>query len=160
MGRVYDTALYRDVVRRAREALPGLALGTDLIVGFPGETDDEFARTLAFCEEMRFAKMHVFRYSRRPGTPAAEAPGQVDPRVMAERARRVRDLASAMRAAEAERLVGTEQLVLVQAPGTGVTGGLFEATLDEKSPVGELVRVHADATAPSSRLVCSPAAEH
>ncbi len=159
MGRVYDTALYRDVVRRAREALPGLALGTDLIVGFPGETDDEFARTLAFCEEMRFAKMHVFRYSRRPGTPAAEAPGQVDPRVMAERARRVRDLASAMRAAEAERLVGTEQLVLVQAPGSGVTGGLFEATLDEKSPVGELVRVRVDATAPSSRLVCSLAPE-
>jgi len=160
MGRVYDTALYRDVVRRAREALPGLALGTDLIVGFPGETDDEFARTLAFCEEMRFAKMHVFRYSRRPGTPAAETPGQVEPRVMAERARRVRDLASAMRAAEAGRLVGTEQLVLVQAPGTGVTGGLFEATLDEKSPVGELVRVRVDATASSSRLVCALAPEH
>ena len=62
---------------------PGVALGTDLIVGFPGETDAEFERSLAFCREMRFAKMHVFRYSRRPRDPAATMPGQVDPHVMA-----------------------------------------------------------------------------
>ena len=129
MGRVYDTAFYRDVVRRSREMVPGLALGTDVIVGFPGETDEEFEDSLAFCREMDFSKMHVFRYSQRPGTPAAEME-QVDARIKAERGRRMRALARTMRLAAARRLVGTEQLVLVQAAGAGVTGGLFDVVVD------------------------------
>ncbi|SEH61697.1 MULTISPECIES: MiaB/RimO family radical SAM methylthiotransferase [Atopobiaceae] len=129
MGRVYDTAFYRDVVRRSREMVPGLALGTDVIVGFPGETDEEFEDSLAFCREMDFSKMHVFRYSQRPGTPAAEME-QVDARIKAERGRRMRALARTMRLAAARRLVGTEQLVLVQATGAGVTGGLFDVVVD------------------------------
>lgn len=141
MGRVYDAASFRRVCELSREALPGVALGTDLIVGFPGETDEEFEESLGFCREMSFAKMHVFRYSRRPGTPAADAPGQVAPKVMAERSRRVRDLAARMRAHEASLHVGEMDDVLVEYPGRGVSGGLFDVLVDPRVPVGEVARV-------------------
>ena len=153
MGRVYDTALFRSVVVRAREALPDLALGTDLIVGFPGETDADFEESLAFCREMDFAKMHVFRYSRRPGTPAAAAGGQVDPRVMAERSRRMRRLAGEMRHAQAAALVGRDELALVQYPGRAVTGGLFDVRLDPSVPVDSLVRVRVSSVMGDGTLV-------
>lgn len=153
MGRVYRSDLYRRATDAAREALPEVALGTDLIVGFPGETDDEFARSYAFCEETGFARMHVFRYSRRPGTVAATAAGQVDPRVMATRSRELRELARRMRHAEAARLVGTEQLVVVQYPGRGVSGGLFDVLVDSCVPVDSLIRVHVSAVRDDGTLV-------
>ena len=141
MARVYRTDAFRRVVETAREHLPHVALGTDLIVGFPGETDDDFERSLEFCREMRFSKMHVFRYSRRPGTPAATMAGQVDPHVMAERGERARALADEMRLAEARRQVGSRDLVVVQYPGRGVSGGLFDVLLDPSVPVDSLVPV-------------------
>ena len=141
MARIYDTALFRTAVEQARSLLPQVSLGTDLIVGFPGETDEEFERSLSFCREMGFSRMHVFRYSRRRGTPAATAPGQVDPHVMAARSARVRQLAREMREREAERLVGREDLVCVQAPLRGVSGGLFDVMLDAECPVDEMVPV-------------------
>jgi threonylcarbamoyladenosine tRNA methylthiotransferase MtaB len=155
MGRVYDTSLFRSVVRRSREALPDLALGTDLIVGFPGETDADFEESLSFCREMDFAKMHVFRYSRRPGTPAATAEGQVDPRVMAKRSRRMRGLAREMRHAQAAALVGRDDLVIVQYPGRAVTGGLFDVRLDPSIPVDSLVRVRLSSVMADGTLVAS-----
>ena len=141
MARVYRTDLFRRVVETARGRMPHISLGTDLIVGFPGETDEQFEESLAFCEEMRFSSMHVFRYSRRPGTPAATMPGQVDPHVSAERSRRARALADKMRLAEARALVGEKDLVVVQYPGRGVTGGLFDALVDPSIPVDSLVPV-------------------
>lgn len=147
MARPYDAAGFLRVVERARAAVPGVALGTDLIVGFPGETDEEFEESLALCRAARFSRMHVFRYSRRPGTPAASMPGQVPPEVSAERAARVRALAAEMRRAEAERLVGSDDLVVVQAPGRGVTGGLFDAVVDAALPVGSLVPVRVSGVA-------------
>ena len=152
MARVYRTDLFRRVVETAREQVPGIALGTDLIVGFPGETDAEFDQSLAFCREMRFAKMHVFRYSRRPGTPAATMPDQVDPHVMAERGARARALADELRLAEARRLVGEKDLVVVQYPGRGVTGGLFDVTLDPSVPVDSLVPVRLVDVSPDATL--------
>ena len=152
MARVYRTDLFRRVVETAREHVPGVALGTDLIVGFPGETDADFDRSLAFCREMRFAKMHVFRYSRRPGTPAATMPGQVEPHVMAERSARARALADELRLAEARRLVGEKDLVVVQYPGRGVTGGLFDVTLDPSVPVDSLVPVRLVGVSPDATL--------
>ena len=141
MGRIYDTAAYVRVVGHARATLPDLALGTDLIVGFPGETDDDFARSYAFCEEMAFSKMHVFRYSRRPGTPAAARDDQVDPQVIAARSARMLELAGRMRLEQATRHMGHEELVLVQHRGRGVSAGLFDVLVDETLPLDELVRV-------------------
>ncbi|OUO35492.1 MiaB/RimO family radical SAM methylthiotransferase [Olsenella sp. An290] len=153
MARVYRTDLFRRVVETARRHVPGVSLGTDLIVGFPGETDEEFERSLDFCREMRFSRMHVFRYSRRPGTPAATMPGQVDPHVSAERSRRARELAEGMRLEEARRLVGSEDLVVVQYPGRGVSGGLFDVTVDPGLPVDSLVRVRLAAVGADATLV-------
>lgn len=141
MGRVYDAKAFADVVGRTREHLPQVALGTDVIVGFPGETDADFEESLAFCERMSFAKMHVFRYSRRPGTPAATAPHQVPPQVMAERARRMRDLAASLRAREAALHVGEVDSVLVEYPGRAVSSGLFDVLVDPRLAVGSFVRV-------------------
>lgn len=141
MARVYRTDLFARACEQARGLLPGVALGTDLIVGFPGETDEEFEESLAFCEKMRFAKMHIFRYSRRPGTPAASWDCQVDPKVMADRSRRAHELASRMRKEEASRLVGVDDLVLVQYPGRGVSGGLFDVEVDESVQLDTLLPV-------------------
>ena len=140
MGRVYDTGRYRRAVDVARSLVGGLALGTDLIVGFPGETDEDFRASLDFCREMDFSKMHVFRYSRRPGTPAATMDGQVPPEESARRSRLVRSLADEMRLGQARRLVGTEDLLLVEHPGRAVTSGLFDVLVDPELPVGSLVR--------------------
>ena len=77
MRRRYTTSQYADLVATARRSIPDLAVTTDVIVGFPGETDDEFAASLSFVEKMEFARLHVFKYSPRPGTAAAEMPHQV-----------------------------------------------------------------------------------
>ena len=141
MGRVYTTEQYARAISQARAALPQLSLGTDLIVGFPGETDDDFEQSLAFCGAMSFSRMHVFRYSRRPGTPAAARTDQVSAPVSARRSERMLELAARMRHAQAMRCVGGEELVVVQYPGRGVSGGLFDVLVDDSIPVDALVRV-------------------
>ncbi len=156
MARVYRTDLFARVVDEARSKVPGLALGTDLIVGFPGETDEDFADSLAFCEQMRFAKMHVFRYSKRPGTPAATFPDQVDPHVMAERGSHMRELAARMRREEAATRVGTDDLVVVQYPGCGVSGGLFDVRVPADVPLDTLLPVRLTEVAADGTLVGVP----
>ena len=89
MRRKYNTARYLQSVRLLRQWFPGCAVTTDLIVGFPGETEAELEESLAFAQECGFAAMHVFPYSRRPGTPAAAMPGQLS---AAEKERRAREL--------------------------------------------------------------------
>ena len=152
MGRVYRTELYRKAVEEARSVLPTIALGTDLIVGFPGETDKEFDESYEFCRQMGFSKMHVFRYSKRPGTPAATAPNQVDPKVMAERAKKMRDLGNAMRFDAAKKLVGTCDNVVVQYPGRGISGGLFDVQVDPTIELDELIAMRFDEVLPNGTL--------
>ena len=153
MARVYDTAFFRQAVELSRAYLPGIALGTDLIVGFPGETDADFQESLAFCRQMSFAKMHVFRYSRRPGTPAATMEGQVDPRVMAERGSRMREAARQMRLAEARLRMGKVEDAIVQYPGRAVTGGLFDIACDPSIPLDSLVRLRVESVLPDATLL-------
>ena len=76
MKRKYDTARYYESVRLLKEFFPGCAVTTDMIVAFPGETEEEFAQSLDFIRRCGFADMHIFPYSRRPGTPADKMPGQ------------------------------------------------------------------------------------
>ena len=89
MNRHYTTAEYRQIVRNLRQAFPNCAITTDIMVGFAGETDEEFAASLAFAKEIAFAKVHVFAYSRRPGTRAYDMPGQVTNKVKEERSRQM-----------------------------------------------------------------------
>ncbi|MDI3508312.1 MAG: threonylcarbamoyladenosine tRNA methylthiotransferase MtaB [Clostridiales bacterium] len=85
MGRRYTTAMYKDIVNRLRKAIPDVAVTTDVIVGFPGETDGEFEQTLAFVKEIGFSQMHVFPYSPREGTPAAKFRDQVPAHIKEQR---------------------------------------------------------------------------
>ena len=96
MNRKYDTARYFESVRLLREYFQDPGITTDLITGFPGETGEEFAQTLAFVERCAFTAMHVFPYSRRPGTPAADMPEQVPREEKEDRARRVIALGEAL----------------------------------------------------------------
>ena len=89
MNRHYTTAEYRQIVHNLRQAFPNCAITTDIMVGFAGETEEEFAASLAFAKEIAFAKVHVFAYSRRPGTRAYDMPGQVTNKVKEERSRQM-----------------------------------------------------------------------
>jgi threonylcarbamoyladenosine tRNA methylthiotransferase MtaB len=104
--------------RRARALRPELALGADLIAGFPTESEDMFRRSLDIVEECGIAFLHVFPYSPRPGTPAARMP-QLDPAAVRERAARLRAAGAAALTAELSRRVGNESDVLIEGPGRG-----------------------------------------
>lgn len=123
MGRPYTAAAFAETVERAHHAFPRIAISTDVIAGFPGETDAEFAETLAFVESQRFSRLHVFRYSPREGTPAAIMPGQVSPRVKAERASALRALGSRLSAEFARSLVGVPLELLVERTGEATVTG-------------------------------------
>ena len=149
MGRAYTTADFARILRDARAALPQLAVTTDVIVGFPGETDMEHAESLAFVEACGFAKLHVFRYSKRPGTPAADMPGQVDPRVKAARAAEMRALGARLAAARAALRVGGHAHVLIERakdPDPHIAQGTSEDYLHviiahSSARPGDLIRV-------------------
>ena len=119
MNRRYDTARYETSVRLLRTYFPDAAVTTDLITGFPGETEEEFAETLSFIRRMRFAAMHVFPYSVRPGTLAAKMPEQVDPRVREERAARASAVAEEMHRDFLRGQIGKEVSVLFEQEKDG-----------------------------------------
>ena len=115
MRRVYDTGEFERFVERAVERMPELGLGTDVIVGFPGETDREFERTVAFVESMPFTYLHVFAYSDRPKTVADGLDGKVHSKVVKERSARLRWIARQKRGAFLRRHVGREVEVLFES---------------------------------------------
>ena len=96
MNRKYDTARFMESVELLRKHFQAPAITTDMIAGFPGETEEEFAQSLDFIQRCAFAAMHIFPYSRRPGTPAAAMPGHVPKAVKEERARRAAEIAARM----------------------------------------------------------------
>jgi len=124
MPRRYDTTLARDVLTRLREALPQAALGTDFIVGFPGEGEEEFARSLSFLEESPFTYFHVFPYSVRNGTTAAKFTDKVPQPIIEERARQVRNLGARKKTAFARNFVGRSLPVLFEQTRDRHTGNL------------------------------------
>ncbi len=117
MKRRYNTEDYRQICARIRERYPDAALTTDIIVGFPGETGEEFETTLRFAEEIRFARIHVFKYSRRAGTAAASMAGQVPETVKKERSAALIALEEKLRREYAARFVGRSVEVLIEEPG-------------------------------------------
>lgn len=142
MGRTYSTSFFASRVEMIRLARPDAAISTDVIVGFPNESDEQFAESLAFCRAMRFSRMHVFRYSRRPGTPAAEMDGQIDPETKAARSQAMIDLAREMASADIAGRVGSSELALMISPNVGVTESYHEVELEKPAASGELVGVH------------------
>ena len=116
MRRRYDLSSYASLVERVRQSIPDLAVTTDVMVGFPGETDQEFDQTCRFVEAMDFAGVHVFKYSPRAGTVAAGMSGQVAAAVKAERWLRLSQLAAKSAHRFRRRYVGRELEVLYESP--------------------------------------------
>ena len=114
MKRKYDTARYFESVQLLKNAFLGCAITTDMIVAFPGETEEEFAQSLAFIRKCGFADMHIFPYSRRPGTPADKLPGQHPNAVKEQRSRAAIAVAQEMSLAYRQSLIGTVQSVLFE----------------------------------------------
>ncbi len=123
MNRKYDTVRYFESVRLLREYFQDPGITTDLITGFPGETGEEFAQTLAFVERCAFTAMHVFPYSRRPGTPAADMPGQVPREEKEDRARRAITLGEALERRWLEGQAGRTFPVLFEEEKDGLWQG-------------------------------------
>lgn len=117
MARRCNTVTYRQLVSRARSLLPDFNVTTDIIVGFPGETDQHWDQGLAFIREMGFSHIHIFPYSRRDGTAAAVMPGQIDHETRRERCRQLHQVAVELKQAYLERQVGRQFPVLLENCG-------------------------------------------
>ena len=161
MGRGYTRREYLDLVDQLRRARPDLALSTDLIVGFPGETEEDFAQTLELAREVRFAVVYAFKYSPRPGTAAPRLPGKVDPQVADERLQRLFALQEGIQREINQGLVGRDFEVIVtgwgKQPGTQ-TGRtpchrvIHFAAGPEPVPLGGVTRVEVESAFPHSLL--------
>jgi threonylcarbamoyladenosine tRNA methylthiotransferase MtaB len=136
MRREYNLEQYTALVDRLRARQPGLNLTTDLLVGFPGETDADFERSLEAVETYEFGFVHVFPYSRRQDTRADRMPGQVPEAVKAERSRRLQARADEARRQRMGALVGIERRVLVETPDQGrLAGGWLRGLTEDYFPV-------------------------
>jgi threonylcarbamoyladenosine tRNA methylthiotransferase MtaB len=112
MKRRYSTGDYKRAVSLARDAIPGVSITTDIIVGFPGESEEEFEESYCFCRRMEFARIHVFPYSPRPGTPATEMPNRVNDEIKRGRVHKMLGLAQESAHRFRERLRGQTAMVL------------------------------------------------
>lgn len=128
MRRGYTRERYLELVAELREAVPALALSTDLIVGFPGETEEDFEATVDMVERVAYDSVFAFRYSPRPGTPAAELPDQVPLAEKARRNARLLEVADRVAAGRSARLLGRELEVLVEGPSRRDTAVLSGRT--------------------------------
>jgi len=133
MHRKYRPWHYREKILKIRRAMPTAAIGADAMVGFPGETEAEFVETRRMVEELPFTYLHVFTYSARPGTPAAEQPGQVPVALARERNRALREIASEKKVAFMRSLVGTVvEAITLQSGGADFTEALTDNYLKVK----------------------------
>ncbi len=133
MNRKYDTAAFFRVTELLRQYFPGCALTADVIAGFPGETDADQAETLAFIRRVGFADIHVFPYSRRPGTPADSMPNQCTRALKAKRAHELQQAVDEMRAAFLAQSVGQTLPVLFETEGDGLWQGHSDTYLPVKA---------------------------
>ncbi|WP_152392135.1 tRNA (N(6)-L-threonylcarbamoyladenosine(37)-C(2))-methylthiotransferase MtaB [Paenibacillus guangzhouensis] len=151
MRRKYTVEEFATKIARIQEAMPDVAITTDVIVGFPGETDEQFRKGYEFMEKIKFSEMHVFPYSKRTGTPAARMEDQVDEEVKHARVHELIDLSEKMQFAYAEQFVGQVLDIIPErdykgAPGTGKVMGYSDNYLQvifegDESLIGKLCRV-------------------
>ena len=144
MNRKYDSNRYYESVKFLHEVYDRPAITTDLIVGFPGETEEEFQQTLDFIQKCAFSAMHIFPYSKRPGTPAAKLPGQVLNAVKEDRAHRAAQIARTMQDAYLDSWVGETVPVLFEEEREGLWRGhttrYCEVTVQSAQPLHNQLR--------------------
>lgn len=142
MRRPYTIEYYAALADRIRARMPHASIGTDVIVGFPGETDEDFERLAAYLERSSLTHVHVFPYSDRPGTPASAMAGKVHGAVVRERAGRVREIARALTGRFHDAQVGTIHRALTLEDGSlAVTGNYLKVRVPPGRPRNEWVRV-------------------
>jgi tRNA-2-methylthio-N6-dimethylallyladenosine synthase len=156
MQRSYRASRFLDLVAEARETIPGVAISTDIIVGFPGETEDDFAQTLEVTEAAGFDSAYTFEYSKRPGTTAVELDGHLDPRVINARYQRLAALTRRLASESNARQAGTVQQLLIEGPskkdphrlsGRTRTNRLVHVDMVDGVLPGQLVNAHLDRAA-------------
>ena len=123
MGRKYDTKRYLQSVQLLREHFPNCAITTDIIVGFPGESETDFEQSCAFVKSCQFADVHVFPYSKREGTPAADMPNQLPKAEKARRSKFLRAAAESLHNAFLQKQVGEKMPVLFERENSGMASG-------------------------------------
>lgn len=145
MNRHYNRDEFTSLIKNVKESVPGVAISTDVIVGFPGETEEMFAESLEYIKTLGFARMHVFPYSPRTGTPAAKMPDQVPEPVKKDRVHRLQALAQQMAEDFHSQYLGTVQEVLFETNNDGITDGLTDTYIrvytDDEVETGELYKV-------------------
>jgi ribosomal protein S12 methylthiotransferase len=150
MNRPRDVARVRRLIARLRQAMPDIALRTAFIVGYPGETEEEFQALLDFAEEMAFDRVGVFTYSREEGTRAATLPGQVPDQIKEDRYQRLMELQQGISLAKNRQMIGRTLDVLVEGSGDGLSAGRSYrdapevdglVLAKEELPMGELIPV-------------------
>ena len=138
MRRMYTAQHFMETIERFRDAIPGFNFSTDVIVGFPGESDEDFQQTVDFVRNARFSHVHTFRYSRRTGTRADRMKEQVPGKVMAERSEVIRKVSEEMRLDYMRAMVGKRQRVLIEkVDGNLVASGYGEHYLPVRFRVEE-----------------------
>jgi threonylcarbamoyladenosine tRNA methylthiotransferase MtaB len=142
MHRKYRPRHYEDRIRKARERMPDCAVGADVMTGFPGETEAEFEDSRAFIDSLPFTYLHVFTYSARPGTPAAEAPGQVPVEIRKHRTHVLRDLAQRKNQAYRRTMLGrTLSAVTIDDGRMALSDNYLKVTLARPREANRLVDV-------------------
>ena len=141
MNRRYRTEEFREIVKRLRDNISEVAHTTDVIVGFPGETDEEFNQTYNFLNEIKFSKMHVFKYSQRRGTKAEKFPNQVDGKVKEERSNALIEMSNKNEEEFAKQYLGKEVEVLFEREHDGHTTNYLEVESEESHTPNEISKV-------------------
>ena len=150
MHRPYMTKNFSDLTSRLVKEIPEISIGTDLIVGFPGETEKHFEETLNFLNSQPFSKIHVFPYSLREGTLAAEMKNQIDSQTKKIRAAKVLEIANTKEKIFAEKIIGQTVEIIAETEENGLIDGLTKNYIrgyvpaDEKIKLGEFIRVKAE----------------
>ena len=141
MDRHYSSKDFMNLVNKTRAMMPNFSFTTDIIVGFPGESDEDFQRTIDVAKQVSFSKIHVFPYSKREGTPAATMVNQVSEQVKSRRAKELRDLSDGLRKLEFQKRVGTNEFVVTENNNFATTDSYFTIKSDTFSTSGQLLNV-------------------
>ena len=145
MRRPYSTKQFATLIERLAIEIPNIALSTDLIVGFPGETDELFEQTVRFVEGLPLSKLHVFPYSVRPGTLAASMPNQIPSAVKKERAARMIEISNQKSVEYRKKFIGSTVEMLTETLTDGIVDGLTDnyirVFINGAVPLGELIKV-------------------
>ena len=146
MHRPYTTKNFSELTARLVKEVPEISIGTDLIVGFPGETDENFSATLNFIREQPFSKIHVFPFSARAGTVAASLPNQIPPQIKKARASQALEISRAKAEKFSERLLGKTVEIIAETSAEGIVDGLTKNyvrvyTSAENIRLGEVARI-------------------